>query len=157
MQPYAYPNVVPKTTAAPGYPAGAVTSPSYPPGAVTSPSYPPGTAAASQGVPPSIPSGMAITPTGGPAPALQEQSYIENILRLNLGKIATVYMTFEGSNEWNSKVFRGRLEAAGRDHIIISDPQTGRRYILLMIFLNYITFDEPLNYNYPYTQFPVSR
>jgi spore germination protein Q len=79
-----------------------------------------------------------------------EQSFIENILRLNLGKTATIYMTFENNSEWNAKVFRGVLEAAGRDHIIISDPQTGTRYLLLMVNLDYITFDEPLQYTYPY-------
>lgn len=78
-----------------------------------------------------------------------EQSYIENILRLNLGKIATIYMTFENNREWNAKIFKGRLEAAGRDHIIISDPTTGMRYLLLMVNLDYITFDEELNYYYP--------
>lgn len=75
-----------------------------------------------------------------------EQSFIENILRLNLGKMATIYMTFENNQEWNAKIFKGKLEAAGRDHIIISDPETGKRYLLLMINLDYITFDEPLNY-----------
>ncbi|MEN2767241.1 spore coat protein GerQ [Ornithinibacillus xuwenensis] len=79
-----------------------------------------------------------------------EQSYIENILRLNRGKVATVYMTFENNEEWNAKVFRGIIEAAGRDHIILSDPQTGKRYLLLMVYLDYITFDEELNYEYPY-------
>jgi spore germination protein Q len=79
-----------------------------------------------------------------------EQSYIENILRLNLGKMATIYMTYENNREWNAKIFKGRLEAAGRDHIIISDPQTGMRYLLLMLNLDYITFDEELNYSYPY-------
>lgn len=78
-----------------------------------------------------------------------EQSYIENILRLNLGKIATIYMTFENNSEWNAKVFKGKLEAAGRDHIIISDPQTGKRYLLQMLNLDYITFDEELNYEPP--------
>ncbi|SET75565.1 spore germination protein Q [Oceanobacillus limi] len=79
-----------------------------------------------------------------------EQSYIENILRLNRGKQATVYMTFEGNKEWNAKKFRGIIEAAGRDHIILSDPQTGKRYLLLMVYLDYVTFDEELNYEYPY-------
>ncbi|WP_042143960.1 spore coat protein GerQ [Paucisalibacillus sp. EB02] len=79
-----------------------------------------------------------------------EQSYIENILRLNRGKVATVYMTFENNPEWNAKVFRGIIEAAGRDHIILSDPQTGKRYLLLMVYLDYITFDEELNYEYPF-------
>ena len=76
-----------------------------------------------------------------------QQSYIENILRLNKGKLATVYMTFEGQNE---KTFKGLVEAAGRDHIILSDPQTGKRYLLLMVYLDYITFDEEINYNYPF-------
>ena len=80
-----------------------------------------------------------------------EQSYIENILRLNLGKMISAYMNFENS-QWGSKVFKGRLEAAGKDHIIISEPQTGIRYLLLSIYLDYITFDEEINYYYPYQQ-----
>ncbi|MFN2744666.1 MULTISPECIES: spore coat protein GerQ [Bacillus] len=80
-----------------------------------------------------------------------EQSYIENILRLNRGKVATVYMTFENNPEWNAKVFRGEIEAAGRDHIILSDRKTGTRYLLLMVYLDYITFDEPIAYDYPYS------
>lgn len=77
-----------------------------------------------------------------------QRSYIENILRLNRGKQATIYMTFEGQSE--PTVFTGIIEAAGRDHIIISDPQTGKRYLLLMIYLDYVSFDEELNYNYPF-------
>lgn len=78
-----------------------------------------------------------------------EQSYIENILRLNLGKIVSVYMNFENS-QWGSKIFKGKLEAAGKDHIIISDSNTNMRYLLLIIYLDYITFDEEINYYYPY-------
>ncbi|WP_284140167.1 MULTISPECIES: spore coat protein GerQ [unclassified Virgibacillus] len=79
-----------------------------------------------------------------------EQSYVENILRLNRGKPATVYMTFENNKEWNAKIFKGVIEAAGRDHLILSDPQTGKRYLLLTVYLDYITFDEEINYSYPY-------
>lgn len=107
------------------------------------------------GVPP-VPSGSQIggvpvspgTTSGAMLPT--EESYIENILRLNLGKMATIYMTFENNSQWNAKVFRGILEAAGRDHIIISDPKTGMRYLLLMINLDYVTFDEELQYAYPF-------
>lgn len=83
-----------------------------------------------------------------------EESYIENILRLNAGKPATVYMTFENNAQWNAKVFKGIIEAAGRDHIILSDPKTGMRYLLLMIYLDYITFDEEIEYNYPFNGMP---
>ncbi|MCR8629940.1 MULTISPECIES: spore coat protein GerQ [Paenibacillus] len=102
-------------------------------------------------------SGQFISPTGQVAPTSMlpiEQSFIENILRLNLGKMATLYMTYENNSEWNAKIFKGRLEAAGRDHIIISDPTTGMRYLLLMVNLDYITFNEELKYAYPYGQQP---
>jgi spore germination protein Q len=98
-----------------------------------------------------------VAPTTLPAPATPgllpiEQSYIENILRLNLGKIGTFYMTYENNTQWNAKIFKGKLEAAGRDHIIISDPKTGMRFLLLMVNLDYATFDEALQYTYPFQQ-----
>ncbi|HOA63369.1 MAG: spore coat protein GerQ [Acholeplasmataceae bacterium] len=77
-----------------------------------------------------------------------EQSYIENILRLNRGKVATVYMNFEGS-QWGSKIFKGIVLAAGRDHLILKDLQSEVRYVLLTVFLNYFTFDEEIEYEYP--------
>ncbi|MCZ8522330.1 MULTISPECIES: spore coat protein GerQ [Paenibacillus] len=100
--------------------------------------------------PPPGPPGYPVpgVPSAPPAPGQLpiEQSYIENILRLNLGKVATLYMTYENNSQWNAKIFKGRLEAAGRDHIIISDPATGMRYLLLMVNLDYVTFDQELQY-----------
>lgn len=82
-----------------------------------------------------------------------EQSYIENILRLNRGKQATVYMSFDGSSSpYEPIVFKGIVEAAGRDHIVLSDPETGERYLLLMVFLNYVKFNEEIEYSYPFDQ-----
>ncbi|UJL46024.1 spore coat protein GerQ [Virgibacillus sp. NKC19-16] len=79
-----------------------------------------------------------------------QQSYIENILRLNQGEHVTVYMTFENNDQWNAQIFEGVIEAAGRDHLILSDPQSGRRYLLLMVYLDYVVFDGEINYAYPY-------
>lgn len=92
-----------------------------------------------------VPSGVG---PGGQLPT--EQSYVENILRLNIGKIATVYATFENNEKWNAKVFRGEILAAGRDHLILKDPQSERRFLILMVYVDYITFDEPIEYSYPY-------
>ncbi|MET1248597.1 spore coat protein GerQ [Sporolactobacillus sp. STCC-11] len=87
-----------------------------------------------------------------------EQSYIENILRLNLGKTATVYCTFEGNSQWNAKTFTGTVEAAGRDHVIIEDEETRVRYLIPMVFVNYFEFTGPLSYEYPYgPQSPTGR
>ena len=90
-------------------------------------------------------------PTQPQNPFTQEQSYIENILRLNRGKQATIYMNFETGSPNGNMIFKGTIEAAGKDHIILSDKNTGTRYMLLTIYLLYITFDEEINYYYPYT------
>jgi len=76
----------------------------------------------------------------------QEQSYIENILRLNKGKLGKFYCSFPDSMEWRDTVFTGIIEQAGRDHLIISNPNTGKWYLILMIYLNYVEFDEKINY-----------
>ena len=75
-----------------------------------------------------------------------EQSYIENIIRLNKGKIGRFYMTFPDSLEWRDRVFSGIIEQSGKDHIIISDPTTGKWYLLLLIYVDYVEFDEKITY-----------
>ncbi|WP_391119851.1 spore coat protein GerQ [Psychrobacillus sp. L3] len=94
------------------------------------------------------PQQQQMTPPSVPLPAArrQEESYIENILRMNKGKLGTFYFTFEHSKEHNSIVITGYVEAAGRDHVILSDPN-GKRYLMLMIYFDYATFDEEINYS----------
>lgn len=81
-----------------------------------------------------------------------EQSYIENILRLNKGKRVNVYMSYADSNEWRDKVYSGIIEEAGRDHLIISDPVNGNWYLLRMIYLDYVEFMERINYSHSYSE-----
>ena len=109
------------------------------------PQFPP--AGAGGGGMPTAPS-----PGGAAAPGMLpiEQSYIENILRLNKGKLVSVFATFEGNNQWNAKEFRGIIEAAGRDHVILSDPQVGTRFLIPMVAVDYITFSEEIEYEYPF-------
>ena len=57
-----------------------------------------------------FPVGTGPSPSAGaqvPGMLPVEQSYIENILRLNKGKLVTVYATFENNTEWNAKIFKG--------------------------------------------------
>lgn len=74
-----------------------------------------------------------------------EQSFIENILRLNIGKKVTVHMTFPYSND--SKSFQGILEQSGRDFVIVSEPSTGKWQLMPMMYINFISFDENINYS----------
>ena len=76
-----------------------------------------------------------------------ESSYIENILRLNKGKKVHVHMTFPDSEQFRDREFSGIIEQAGRDHIILSVPQTGTGDLLLMIYVDFITFEEKINYS----------
>jgi spore germination protein Q len=92
-----------------------------------------------------IPAGTEVVPTST-VPIEEQQSYIENILRQNRGKIITAYMSFTDSNEWRDKAFTGVLEDAGIDHIIISDPKTGTWYLLKSIYLDYVSSEEKLNF-----------
>ncbi|WP_235069329.1 spore coat protein GerQ [Turicibacter sp. TJ11] len=89
-------------------------------------------------------------PVGNALTLAQGGSYVSNILRLNRGKLATIYMTFSGNDAATARrTFVGIIEAAGRDHIIISDPNTGHRYVLLTVYLDYVEFPEEINYYYP--------
>ena len=96
-----------------------------------------------------IPYNQPYSPNPFPPTKRTEESYIENIIRLNRGKLGTFYMTYSDSNEWRDRVYKGVIEAAGIDHIIISDPRDGKRYILLNIYLDWVEFNEEINYEYP--------
>ena len=74
-----------------------------------------------------------------------EESFIENVLRINKGKRVLIYQTFPNSDEWKDKTFTGIIERCGKDHIILSDPNTGGWYMLLMKYIDFIKFDEEIN------------
>lgn len=100
-----------------------------------------------------------MTPSGVPTQAnLQgstfprEESYIENILRLNRGKPGNFYFSFDNAVAGNNtRAVRGFVEAAGRDHVILRDLKTDHRFLFPMVYFDYAEFDEELNY---FTQTP---
>ena len=75
-----------------------------------------------------------------------EQSYIENILRNNIGKKVRVHTSFSDSVEWRDRVFTGIIEHAGRDNLIINDKENNKSYLILMIYLDFGEFDEEITY-----------
>lgn len=81
-----------------------------------------------------------------------EQSYIENILRLNKGRRVNAYVSFSDSSEWKDKIFSGLIEQAGKDHLIIKDPSNGNWYLIKILYLDYVEFTEPINYLDIYSQ-----
>ena len=79
-------------------------------------------------------------------PFTLEQSYIENILRNNIGKKVRVHASFADSIEWRDRVFVGTIEHAGRDNLIIYDRENDINYLILMIYVDFVEFDEEITY-----------
>ena len=76
----------------------------------------------------------------------QEQSYIENILRLNKNKKVKLFASYPDSNEWRDRIYDGIIEQAGKDHVIMSSPSLGDWYLIPLIYVNWVEFEEPINY-----------
>lgn len=88
-------------------------------------------------------------PSGRPPGLPQgERSYIENILRLNIGKPGTFHFSFAHTlgETLNTRNIIGTVKAAGRDHVIITEDATGHDFLFPMIYFDYADFNEPVEY-----------
>ena len=81
----------------------------------------------------------------------REQSYIENILRLNKGQKVKAYVSYPDSSAWQNKVYEGIIEEAGKDHLIIRNNTNNLWYLIRIIYLNYVEFMEPIIYSHVYS------
>lgn len=72
---------------------------------------------------------------------------ISDILNMNKGKLANIYMSYYNSKDNVSENFSGVIESSSYDHAIISDPKTGKWTILPLMYLDYIEFEESVNFN----------
>ena len=84
-------------------------------------------------------------------PLTMEQSYIENILRLNKGRKVKAYVPYPDSSAWQNKIYEGIIEEAGKDHLIIYDNANNLWYLIRIIYLNYVEFMEPIIYSHAYS------
>ena len=84
-------------------------------------------------------------------PLTMEQSYIENILRLNKGRKVKAYVSYPDSSAWQNKIYEGIIEEAGKDHLIIYDNANNLWYLIRIIYLNYVEFMEPISYSHAYS------
>lgn len=75
-----------------------------------------------------------------------EQSYIENIIRNNIGKRVRVHASFADSIEWRDRVFTGIIEHAGRDNLVLNDTENQKHFLILMIYVDFFEFDEEIIY-----------
>lgn len=75
-----------------------------------------------------------------------EQSYIENILRQNIGNIAKIYASFPDSNEWRDKMYEAVIEDAGKDHVILYSKKLDDWYLIPLIYIDWVEFETRINF-----------
>lgn len=83
------------------------------------------------------------------SPSVREESYIENILRLNRGVTGTFYFSFDRAVTeagTNVKRITGVVEQAGRDHVIIQETATGHSFLMPMIYFDFAEYQDGINY-----------
>lgn len=95
---------------------------------------------------PMVPPPVTI-PSGRPS-GLGEQSYIENILRLNIGEPGIFHFSFAHTigEALNVRNVTGSVEAAGRDHVIVKEAATGHQFLFPMIYFDYAEFAGQVKY-----------
>ncbi len=74
-------------------------------------------------------------------------SYMINILRMNKKRKVNVYTSFPKLSDNKEDNFSGILEYIGYDHLILSEPSSGKFKIIPTVYIDYISFDEPINYS----------
>lgn len=63
-------------------------------------------------------------------------NYVDDYLKVNIGKRANVHVSFSDSIEWRDSVFKGILETVGKDYIVINSDN--KKYIIWSIYIDYI-------------------
>lgn len=71
-----------------------------------------------------------------------ENSFVNAVLKTAVGKEAKYYFTYPDSIKWRDMVYEGRLELVGEDFIVIRDKTTKHLHVLLMLYLEYVVFEE---------------
>ena len=74
-----------------------------------------------------------------------QRDYAENLFKANIGKRLEVYVSFSDSIEWRDSIFKGILEDAGRDFLLIRDENSNKRYVLWNVYLDYVVFEGEVN------------
>ena len=78
--------------------------------------------------------------SGGNNENIDTYKYTETIINENIGKKATVYMSFADSIEWRDKVFVVKVESAGRDYVLLR-TDNNKQLLLWSIYINFIEFE----------------
>lgn len=88
-------------------------------------------------------------PSYNPNPGFVPESYIGNIIKLNIGKLGTFFFTFSDSEKWRDESFVGVIEEAGRDYFIIRDMDSNDTILLPLVYFLWARFKGEITLHTP--------
>ena len=77
--------------------------------------------------------------------SFNNNNFIDDVLKNNKGKKIAISITLPNNKDFQEKTFNGIVEQTGKDYIIIYNPEDGKYYLIPLMYLNYIKFDEKIN------------
>ena len=80
-----------------------------------------------------------------PNNSFNNNNFIDDVLKNNKGKKVVISITLPNNKDFQEKTFNGIVEQTGKDYIIIYNPEDGKYYLIPLMYLNYIKFDEKIN------------
>lgn len=63
-------------------------------------------------------------------------NYVDEYLKSNIGKKIEAHVSFSDSIEWRDSLFKGILEAVGKDYIVIT--YDNKKHVIWSIYIDYI-------------------
>ena len=82
---------------------------------------------------------------GQPIYKSEDELYnFKNLINKNKNKKVVVNVFFKENEDYK---ISGIIENSGSDYIIISDPSSGKWNLIPMIYINFITFDEKIDFS----------
>ncbi len=73
-------------------------------------------------------------------PNINQNNYVEEYLKNNLGKKIEAHVSFCDSIEWRDSIFTGKLISVGKDYLAINNNQN--TFIIWNIYLDYIVIKD---------------
>ena len=68
-------------------------------------------------------------------------TFVNTVLRNTIGRRAQLYFSYPDSDKWRDTVYDGIIELIGEDYIIVTDFETRKIQVLLMLYLNWVEYD----------------
>ncbi len=68
-------------------------------------------------------------------------TFVNTVLRNTIGRRAQLYFSYPDSDKWRDIVYDGIIELIGEDYIIITDYETRKIQVLLMLYLEWVEYE----------------